>query len=571
MFKNMSIAIKTIIFAVILLIFIGFVGGVGYYYLNKANVQMTGMYHDRLLPVEQLNNVRYYSKSIENATNQAISNVNNPAKITALKESISKDIETRAAFWDAYKNTVLLPYEQERIPKYDEMSAALKSQREAIFAAIDEKDSIKAAILLETYQLKVAEFNGLAKDLAEFNSKVAGEVNAQNDVDYKVAVTVVIGTILGAIAIGIVLSLVFTRMIVRPLGVLKSELNNLVERGGDLTKSIEIDSKDEVGQLAISINLFLGNLREIISGIVHETENANSAVIQLYETIGVLNEDVSDISATTQELSAGMEETAASSEEMNATSQEIERATESMAKRAEEGAVASQGTHQRASQLSADFEASIEKANVIFKDVSFKLNEALEQAKSVNQIGALSDAILQITSQTNLLALNAAIEAARAGEAGKGFAVVADEIRKLAEDSKNTVNAIQSVANVVTLSVENLTESANDMLSFVNDNVMSDYKAMLKGTVSYQQDATELDEMIGDISATSEELLSSINSIMRVIEEVTTATNDGAQGTTNIAEKAVSLALEGTEVSHQGDKVRISLDNVKQMVSKFTI
>ncbi|MEG0440668.1 MAG: methyl-accepting chemotaxis protein, partial [Solibacillus sp.] len=78
------------------------------------------------------------------------------------------------------------------------------------------------------------------------------------------------------------------------------------------------------------------------------------------------------------------------------------------------------------------------------------LEEAMENSKVVTQINVLSESIMQISSQTNLLALNAAIEAARAGEAGRGFAVVADEIRKLAEESKNTVIEIQGITEKVT-------------------------------------------------------------------------------------------------------------------------
>lgn len=81
-------------------------------------------------------------------------------------------------------------------------------------------------------------------------------------------------------------------------------------------------------------------------------------------------------------------------------------------------------------------------------DIRVNLEQALEDAKVVDQIGVLADSILNITAQTNLLALNASIEAARAGEAGKGFAVVAEEIRVLAEQSKDAVANIQAVTEM---------------------------------------------------------------------------------------------------------------------------
>ena len=110
-----------------------------------------------------------------------------------------------------------------------------------------------------------------------------------------------------------------------------------------------------------------------------------------------------------------------------------------------------------------------QKVQTMLGEIRGRLEQALEEAKVVEQIGVLADSILAITGQTNLLALNASIEAARAGEAGKGFAVVAEEIRVLAEQSKDAVANIQAVTENVDNAVANLANDSNHLLDFVID------------------------------------------------------------------------------------------------------
>ena len=114
------------------------------------------------------------------------------------------------------------------------------------------------------------------------------------------------------------------------------------------------------------------------------------------------------------------------------------------------------------------------------------LKSAIEESTSVRHVNELTEEILSVSSQTNLLALNASIEAARAGEAGKGFAVVADEIRKLADSTRETANNIQSINAQVTDAVEKLSDSANQLVTYIDDTIMPDYDSFVKTGEQYR-------------------------------------------------------------------------------------
>ncbi len=360
--------------------------------------------------------------------------------------------------------------------------------------------------------------------------------------------------------------------IAKPLSLLTDHLKNLEK--GDFTQQVPakcIKLKDEVGILARSLETTQESIREVIRGVVGEAANVNTAVMLTGKYMSELNSQIEEVSATTEELSAGMEETAASTEEMNATSAEIDAAVESIASKAQDGAASAGEISIRANRLRESFIESQTSALKIFIEVKEKLEHALEESKSVDKINDLAAAILQITSQTNLLALNAAIEAARAGEAGRGFAVVADEIRKLAEDSKNTVNQIQEITKLVTLSVENLSVSSNSLLQFMNTDVDRDYKDMLEATEEYRNDAETVDSLVTDFSATSEQLAASIQNMVKAIGEITATASDGASGTSNIAQKTIAVSEMAGEVIKQADISKRSADQLMELVRNFKI
>jgi methyl-accepting chemotaxis protein len=329
--------------------------------------------------------------------------------------------------------------------------------------------------------------------------------------------------------------------------------------------------KDEFADIINAEIKVRGEIRNIIGKVVEETEGLKAAVNLTDDNMTYLENQIEDISATTEELSAGMEETAASTEEMTATTSEVEKALNDIASKALIGSKSVEEINKRAYELKDNFSFSYNNAIQILNSVKVKLEQSLIQSKAVEQINELTESILQITSQTNLLALNAAIEAARAGEAGRGFAVVADEIRKLAETSKETVTQIQEITKVVTNSVENLSDNSNELLKFVENDVTKDYKTMLGATDQYKLDADLMNDLVSDFSATSEELLSSIQNMVLTMNSIAEATNEGAIGTTNIAQKATLVVNKANEVMESINSTEAGANNLNEMVSKFHV
>lgn len=316
-------------------------------------------------------------------------------------------------------------------------------------------------------------------------------------------------------------------------------------------------------------------MRESVRSLLAQVKNEATNIDKVVETIDTnvynLNAEIEDVSATTEELAASSEETAASAEQINGMTQQIEEAAREIAIRAQDGATESQDIHKRAVKTKDDTVENRQKVKQMMADIRANLEQALEDAKVVDQIGVLADSILNITAQTNLLALNASIEAARAGEAGKGFAVVAEEIRVLAEQSKDAVANIQAVTENVNKAVGNLTSDSNRLLDFVDTDIVECLNGFEKMADDYNMDASNINDLVSDFSATSEELVASISNITQAIDGITSASNDSATGTTNIAQKTIVI-VKGSEAVMNGAKTaEASAAELRKNVNNFVI
>ncbi|AZV55764.1 methyl-accepting chemotaxis protein [Clostridium sp. AWRP] len=415
------------------------------------------------------------------------------------------------------------------------------------------------------------ELSSSSSKLVDFNKEMADSASTQGDNIYVQARNVYIIVILILSIVLLTFGLTVTKGIVKSLSIMKKELDLLSERGGDLTQKIKIDSKDEIGELAVSLNRFIFDIKEIMKGVNEAIENVISINEDINNNVNELSNNIQDVSATTEEIAAGMQETAASSEEMAATSEEIGKAIEDIANKSQDGDIEANNIDKRGQETKQNVTKSQKKTESILIKTKKELEDAIENSKIVQQINILSETIMEVTEQTNLLALNAAIEAERAGESGKGFAVVADEVRKLAEESNSTVTEIKNMTEKVTGAVDILSKSSNKLLKFLSEDISNDYKFMIKAAESYSMDASFVNNLVGNFSNTSKHLSTSVNDMVKTIDQLAEASSQGAEGTTNVAKKIDDVNSKTNSIVEQIAMSSESMGKLKEEIGKFKL
>ena len=385
-----------------------------------------------------------------------------------------------------------------------------------------------------------------------------------------------ISLMVGCVAVCFVLLIVVITRVVLDITISMKQTVGLVDQleKGDFTiraNPKQMKRKDEFGKLANAMNSLSIALDRLLGGVKVESLKLGNMVEDVQSNVNSLNTDIEGVSATTQQLSASMEETAAAAQRIDMMSQEMESVSRDIAMRSQEGAQKAAGIYERATKAKEETIANQQKVNEVKDEISASLLQTLEEAKVVNQIDVLAQSIMEITSQTNLLALNASIEAARAGEAGKGFSVVADEIRNLAEQSDMAAVNIQKVTRDVTGAVENLSQNSERLLSFVSDDVSRNFDSFMNVAEAYNADAEYVDHLVTDFYKISEKLQASLDSVVEAISGVSLASDEGALGAGDIAERSSDMNIKSNQVLEAVRGAEDTSAKLKEEVANFMI
>ena len=381
-------------------------------------------------------------------------------------------------------------------------------------------------------------------------------------------IVIIISVILIIVAIYCVM-----KYVIKPIIATNKDIRDIIDGidngEGDLTKRVRVISNDEIADLGNGINLFMDKLQEILKLIIENTNYMENVVAEVDGSVVKSNDSASDLSAMTEELSATMQDVGLSVNTINDNADNILKDVEIIATKSDDINQFSKEMKANAEKIESDARYNMVQTGEKVGNILDVLNKAIEDSKSVYQVNNLTNDILNISSQTNLLALNASIEAARAGEAGKGFAVVADEIRQLADSSRETANKIQSINSVVVAAVNNLSDNANNLVSYLQQTILPEFQTFVDGGVKYKENASYIENAMDEFVEKTDVLKKNMDEIAHSINTITTVVDDGAAGVNNAAISTQDLVEDIVNISNKMIENKGIAQNLKNSTNIF--
>ena len=567
--KDLSVKIKILLLAVIMLVITCIVAAVGIFSNHQSKQAADDMYNRNLMTTQYLNEATVQLRTMESDVDYLLLQDFTPENQKKLIDDLIAKAKTIQGDADKIKDIDTGDRAQESLQKLDGNLADFITSAEGAKSLTTSQED-KAKLMKSLGGVK--EISARLSELTPDNIQQGKLLFEASNTVYERTIKIFLAILLAGLVIGVVAARIISKNIADPLEESVGLLNAVAD--GDLTQELPVelaDRRDEVGEMVASLEKMQGALRAFLKDVHEEAERSVAMVHEVQELVGALNDGAQDMSAVTEEMAAGMEETAASTSNLENLSDQISASVKSNADEAEKSEAYTNEVAERASKLKQDMDASSKKAQDVYHQTKDSVEEAIEAAKVVDNITLLTKDITDIAEQTNLLALNAAIEAARAGEAGRGFSVVADEVRKLAEQSQQTAEKIQSLTGRVTSSVSDLSEGANGLLQFMEQNIAKDYEAITKTADQYRADADYLRDFARKSSEASQGITNDVDTMNNAITQIAKATQEEAQGNTQVAEKVTEVAEKANQILEKVRESQEGAEKLKEQVAKFKV
>ena len=409
--------------------------------------------------------------------------------------------------------------------------------------------------------------------MREYVNSVTQEERKSLESTYRASVVTCTFTI--AISIIALLFVVFAvvTMVIKPLLRTQKEINGIIvnidNKKGDLTQRVTPINNAEVDAVGKGINVFMTKLQAIFKAVVTNSAKMERVVDDVRQSVQTSNSSVSDLSALTEELSATMQDISENASVINTNTDNVAKEVELIAEKTDELTGYTKDMKAHAQSMESVARTNMESTDRKVSEILEVLQKAIEDSNSVKQVNSLTNDILNIASQTNLLALNASIEAARAGEAGRGFAVVASEISQLAAASQEAANNIQRINAVVTNSVNNLSDNANGLVSYINDSILPEFERFVESGVEYNDKASFIEGTMTDFKEKTDSLKQSMLEISSSINTISHAINEGVNGVVSAADSTQLIVEDMDNISHKMDENYEIADSLKKETSIF--
>ncbi len=342
--------------------------------------------------------------------------------------------------------------------------------------------------------------------------------NNTDKINWKITLALLV---CAALVIGI--SVVLLHIAFKPLARLNSLVGDLSQGNGDLTQRLAVDSKDEIGQISNSINLFIEKLQTMFIEVSESSKQIDNAIQEL-------NQQSQSNAKTLERHTLETEQAITAIEEMSASASSVEQS-------AGDAATLTERTNRNAEESKHTVTDAVNSVNALVDQVVAMSGTIGEMNRDTQEIGSVLQVIGEIAEQTNLLALNAAIEAARAGDQGRGFAVVADEVRALAARTQQSTSQINEIIEKLRLTAENV---VNDMESTRNrcENTAEHTNKVMDSLNIVTDSVAEINDL-NSLMATSaleqRQVTEEVSRNMVAIQEIIRQLNENASQTTTVS------------------------------------
>lgn len=439
----------------------------------------------------------------------------------------------------------------------------------------DVLDQLNSTGVMPTADVKECKVDGAQKYVAYMctvNDWVVYVEADKDDVLSSITSIITSSLIVGGlfILLAVVIGIIVTGKITKPITKLTTVINDISELNMSDEHEIPI-TKDEIGVMGAAVARMKHQLQEIVGDLNGISGKLVSDSNTLYDISENVTEASTNNSATNEELAASMESTSQSTENVTNSVQDMNSSAIEVANKINEGTNLTSSAMDKAQEIHERTRQAREETLKVYDEIKGTSEQAIIQAKEVQKINELANAIQEIADQTTLLSLNASIEAARAGEQGRGFAVVASEIANLASESTTTGANIVTIVAQVNTSVETLTKCLVDALEFLENKVMNDYDAFMESSDEYSSAAKNIEDFMNQANEEVDQLKSTISSITDAMDSINRNINECSIGINDIANKTTKVVELTSESFERSNNCKTSASELQDITSRFQI
>lgn len=557
--NNIKVKTKLIVSFLIMVVLIALVGIIGILSLKALDINSEDMYGNNLQSVYILTDMKQNITEIKSDMLQLVY-----VRDASKKDSLEKDIESNKNENDRYiTNYEKIPIsntEKKTWTTFKNQINRYRASRENIIKYMDDKQYDEA---VDEYGQTAAIGEAMLGNLdilINANIENAKNSNINNHAVFQSSSN----TMAVSIAAGIIIAFVFAFIISKNINVPLKDIKSFAERLSlyDFSSPISITRKDEFGQTGRALNEAQKNVNHLVKTIAENSQEISASSEELSATVEELSSKAETIDEAVNKIADGIHENSAAAEEISASVEEVDASISELSQRTMEGSSNASQSKDRAADAQSSSRKALEETKTLYAEKQKKMLAAIEAGKVVENIKIMADTIAEISEQVNLLALNAAIEAARAGEHGKGFSVIAGEVRKLSEQSAETVTYIRETIIRVQEAFTSSIDTGSDILNFINKDVLMQLDAYGRIGNQYYDDADFLSRMSGEVASLSEEIIATVGQVCATIQNM-------AETALQSNEKAETIKANVDETTKTIEQVALVAQSQSELAQKL--